>query len=123
MDQYWNRICEAVQKLAQHHKVTVPANLLSVTGNMWERDRIRRQALNEFLGLIRRPSYIPDMPLWVIAEQMDGHALKTMIPEIVSPTTPPVNEEEIGEVVEPEGLMTEVKPIRRRWSMKNNYES
>jgi hypothetical protein len=63
------------------------------------------------------------MPLWVIAEQMDGHALKTMIPEIVSPTTPPVNEEEIGEVVEPEGLMTEVKPIRRRWSMKNNYES
>jgi len=129
MDQYWNRICEAAQKLASYYNVMVPAGLLSAEGNVWVRDSSRRSALNEFMGSIGKPAYIPEMPLWVIAEQMDGFALKAMMPEETTmtstaqiPEPEPEDEEdeteETGEVYERESELTEVKPTRRRRGRK-----
>ena len=46
----WNRIIEAVHVLAEVHELPVPDDLERVTGNIWERNRKRRAALEEFLS-------------------------------------------------------------------------
>lgn len=77
-ERYWNRINEAAQKLAAFHHVEAPAGVQTATGNVWQREESRRSALNAFLPDIKKPAFSKEVPLWVIANQMDAYALETM---------------------------------------------
>ena len=75
---YWDRIFEAAEMLANFHEVEVPAGVQTATGNVWEREKSRRQALNAFLPTVKKPDFSEQIPLWVMANQMDAYALETI---------------------------------------------
>jgi hypothetical protein len=73
----WNRICEAAATLANLYETEVPARLMTASGNVWERDAQRREALNEFLMQNGLDPYSDQAPLEAIADELDGMALTT----------------------------------------------
>lgn len=75
----WERILEAVRLLSKEHGVEIPEGLIVTTGNIWERDAQKRNALNEFLEEVRVSELDPfelDMPVEDIANALDVLVLK-----------------------------------------------
>ena len=82
----WERILEAVRLLSREHSVEIPDGLIVNTGNVWQRDAQKRQALNEFIEAIRVSELDPfemDMPLEDIANALDILALDLQADEVL----------------------------------------
>lgn len=97
----WDRISESLRVISQKHGRVPPRGLLTASGNPWQRDAQRIRALQTYLSSmqIRIAMAMPEQ----IADELDAIALQA---------TPVEQPEE--EVIEPESILTEVKPRRKR---------
>lgn len=74
-DNHWARIIESAQILADLYDLVIPAQLVQASGNFFERDRQRREALNAFMEAVGYGSLPPHMALDLVANEVDEYAL------------------------------------------------
>ncbi len=78
-ERQWQRIVDAAHVLAKANKVEVPETLITVSGNVWQQDALRRDALREFLPKLKNfDATVADMPLENIADLLDDSALSLL---------------------------------------------
>ena len=78
----WQRVTDVVRKVAKENGVPMPAVLERVTGDAWQRDAQRRQALKAFAEQVDDfPRITNEATVHQIADELDGYWLENHQPK------------------------------------------